>query len=261
MKKILIFFKGIFRKFFGKKLILSDLVYQLKEVDTEKVFDEIEVGDIVFAAMPFSLKILKKIRKNHRVRPYIIAKKDMSGVYVYGGTSKFKSYFSDNFILSSYSYNVWKDGIIKLNKMYYIPKNNIIKYLDSLSLDDVLKINDSICKRKNKKLSIIDLNFKINEHCLIRKEDKLYFIYKIINSVAKVFEVNEKPTKISIPFKNKQYYVDYKKIKEINIDDGYILVSSSFLSIYKKIEYRLNKKKKKILKNLILILSINFYLM
>ena len=70
LKTILNYLKNLFKK---KELSLTDLVPQLKDIDHDKLFEQIRPGDIVFGIT--RCDNLEKIEESHRIRPFIVAKK------------------------------------------------------------------------------------------------------------------------------------------------------------------------------------------
>lgn len=83
LKTILNYLKNLFKK---KELSLTDLVPQLKDIDHDKLFEQIRPGDIVFGIT--RCDNLEKIEESHRIRPFIVAKKKGNSIYAYSGTSK-----------------------------------------------------------------------------------------------------------------------------------------------------------------------------
>ena len=70
------------------RLTLEKLVPDVRKIDTDDLIRGIEPGDIVTAAMNVPLDVLAGIPKDHRIRPYIIAKKENGKLYGYCGTSR-----------------------------------------------------------------------------------------------------------------------------------------------------------------------------
>lgn len=129
LKRILNFLKNIFKK---KEPSLIDLVPQLKDIDHDKLFKEIRPGDIVFGVT--RTDNLEKLGQRHRIRPFIVAKKEKNFVYAYSGTSQ-KSDLNKHYLLNKDNYHFTKNTYFYLNTCYEIDKNELLYIVDSLKVN------------------------------------------------------------------------------------------------------------------------------
>ena len=53
-----------------------------------KLMNVLQPGDLVWSKMPLSRKELKKIEKEHQVRPYLVVDKSLFFIYAYQSSSK-----------------------------------------------------------------------------------------------------------------------------------------------------------------------------
>ena len=135
LKRILNYLKNIFKK---KEPSLIDLVPQLKDIDHDELFKEIRPGDIVFGVT--RTDNLEKLGQSHRIRPFIVAKKEKNFIYAYSGTSK-KSDLNKHYLLNKDNYHFTKNTYFYLNTCYEIDKNELLYIVDSLKINHMNEIN------------------------------------------------------------------------------------------------------------------------
>ena len=205
-KKVIQFFKRLFHR--KKKYTLEQIVPDYKHIDTEQLFEEVKPGDIIFALTPGSYERLKRLGLKHRIRPYIIAKKEKDYLIGYCGSSSKRDY-KLSFDLTTNYYQVKKDGVINFDKKIKIPKKHIYSIIDHLTTIDILKINDQLSCNKKKELIVIEKEYVDGQ--VIRRNEELYWIYKYNeNDSSQVYLLNkiEAPKKITIAYQQSLYTFD-----------------------------------------------------
>lgn len=228
-------------------LPLSNLIPKLAEVDQDKLFDEIEAGDVVIATTSGNYEKLSKIKKNHQLRPYIIANKKENCLIGYCGTSKDRTYKSTFKLLSS-EYDISKDGNINIGTYQKIHKDMLVSIQDHLSMMDILKINDTIWNtNSNKAKGYIEAERHYCEGQIIRKDNRLYYIYSL-NSTATIIYKLHKVTehkKIIINYYGQMYSLYYQQPIECDSLDAYVPTAVISTSIRDEIRKMNNQQKKK----------------
>lgn len=238
LKRILNFLKNIFKK---KEPSLIDLVPQLKDIDHDKLFKEISPGDIVFGVT--RTDNLEKLGQSHRIRPFIVAKKEKNFVYAYSGTSQ-KSDLNKHYLLNKDNYHFTKNTYFYLNTCYEIDKNELLYIVDSLKVKHMNEINLRLRKRRN---TLIDSAHCFREGNIIKDGHNLYYIHKFDskNNKAKIYKlVEDKNGEIKL---NRSRYRLCNKHIETFLNNAYHIVSEKKYST--EIKTRNNNKKESTFKN------------
>ncbi len=186
-----------------------------------KVFNTVNVGDVVYCLMPLDDHILRKIEKDHRIRPYVIIdKKDDHLIGFQCSTSyipKGPKYYSHTLYASKYLKK--RDSYIDLTKTCVIPYQNIRSYFETVSLDDQATINkklDILAKKRG-----TDLRFDVKTvPCsgdVIEANGRTYYVHEIkVGRMVVIPTVNQRPRNY-IYLKN-GFYLDMKKVTTIRLD-------------------------------------------
>ena len=238
------FLKKIWHRIRYGKLTVEKLVPSLKGVDKDDLYKGIEPGDIITAAMNLPLDVLADIPADHRVRPYIVARKDNGKLFGYCGTSSFdaKKSKSKIYYLSSKKYNVWKNGYIKLNKSYFIPKDHLLEKNDTLNPRDIDRINMMIQKQRDPKCPAIDVYTGIKNGDVISKGESMYYVYSIETDESLLYTLLKQKSAIPVEFKGLMRYINPgvpKKAKNLN---GYTVIGYLPITVKRKIDHYLDSK-------------------
>lgn len=238
------FLKKIWYRIRYGKLTVEKLVPSLKGVDKDDLYKSIEPGDIVTAAMNLPLDVLAGIPADHRVRPYIIARKDNGKLFGYCGTSSFDAKKSNSkiYYLSSKKYDVWKNGYIKLNKSHFIPKDHLLEKNDTLSPRDIDRINMMIRKQRDPKCSVIDVYTGIKNGDVISKGESMYYVCSVGDDESLLYTLLKQKSAIPVQFRGLQRYINPgipKKVKNFN---GYTMIGYLPIDIKRKINHYLRDK-------------------
>lgn len=235
-----------------KKYCLEDYVPALKSVNRRALYREIQAGDIVNVVNPCcSPSELSHIPKGHRSRPMIVAGKKDGLVYGYCGTSGEEKRFEYCFHLNCKDYAVNKDGKIDLSKLCKVQSNRLIKIVDYLQYKDIMIINEQIYLSKNfLNLPYIEIETPIHENQIIRIQEKLYYLYAMINKESALLYPlhSERTCDLSFVFRGKNYGITLKENIIKRIDKHCIPVATLTENLKKRIDSTkrfLQKREKK----------------
>lgn len=198
------------------------LVPRLKDADSEELFRSVHPGDIVYAAMSLPSEVLETIHPDHRLRPYIIVRKTEDGIIAYGSYSGWMGKKEQiKFNLTPDSYDVKKVGHVILRKADFIPKTNLLQYVDHVSIHDQIKMN-----------MIMDINripaensprFKAHKmlhyNSVIKKDMEYYYIFDRKGNTADVYPLTRNKTDIPVRLNGIRWYVDCRNKQRIQLDD------------------------------------------
>lgn len=238
LKRILNYLKNIFKK---KEPSLIDLVPQLKDIDHDKLFKEIRPGDIVFGVT--RTDNLEKLGQSHRIRPFIVAKKEKNFVYAYSGTSQ-KSDLNKHYLLNKDNYHFTKNTYFYLNTCYEIDKNELLYIVDSLKVNHMNEINSKLRSRRK---ILIDSVHYFREGNIIKNDHNLYYIHKFDskNNKAIIYKlVEDKNGEIKL---NLSKYRLCNKMIDTFLNSAYCIVSEKKYSI--EIKAKNKSKNESIFKN------------
>lgn len=261
------------RKISGIKNFLTGKLY----TDYQKqIFDEIKIGEIIYAEMPLKDSKLFEVPEGHRVRPYIVVKKNINSLICYSSSHKepkrskkwqvFKLYKSRNDVFyrkgierKTYSnsyFNLYRTSIIKINK--------IIDFYMSPADGDAQRLERHLMILRNRGLDVEQMNieFSMNEGDLLKEDNYYMFIYSVYNNdiyahpAVKIKEGKYDERYISVKFEKDIYYINYNEQIKIEPEQKkYLWDSLSFseLSLFlekkKGAKYKdINSKKLKLKK-------------
>lgn len=223
------YFSGLFlQKSKKEEYTVYDLVPQLKETDTNELYERIMPGDIIMAVTPKPLEMLSTMDLSHRVRPYIVAKKENNVITAYCGTSNSRASFKCFFDLNRDDYAVSKDGKIRLTKAFEITPDRILSVIDHLSYSDILKINEELYLCSHcRNCQPIDISKEIREGQIIRFEKDLYIAASCIGETVKACRLLPGADGgHSVVHRNNVYHISRKCSFDIPLDS--ILPTASF---------------------------------
>lgn len=150
------------------------------------LFKTIHPGHLVFCRMPVCEDNLVDINNPHRIRPFLIIKKDKEYLYGYAGSTKKKNPKIQYTLKDGHKdkkTGTFSDSYLYLNNVYRIPIQNIKGILKQVSNKDLIQIQRKIQLLKNSDVYHIDLfeniefTFEIGD--IVEYKSSLYFLSKI----------------------------------------------------------------------------------
>ncbi len=150
------------------------------------LFKTIQPGHLVFCRMPVCEDNLVDINNPHRIRPFLIIKKDKEYLYGYAGSTKKKNPKIQYTLKDGHKdkkTGTFSDSYLYLNNVYRIPIQNIKGILKQVSNKDLIQIQRKIQLLKNSDVYHIDLfeniefTFEIGD--IVEYKSSLYFLSKI----------------------------------------------------------------------------------
>ena len=114
--------------------------------------NKVKVGDIIIAKRYDNIIEKYKIKKGHRIGPFIVIYKKGKKLYALSCTSNNKN--SNAYIKLNSTYNFNKETYLNLKDYKIIKNKHFIKIIDKLSKNDLNKVIKK-CKQFNKKQNII----------------------------------------------------------------------------------------------------------
>ena len=151
-----------------------------------KLFQTIQPGYLVFCRMPVCEDNLVDINHPHRIRPYLIIKKDKDYLYGYAGSTKKKNPKIQYTLQDGHKdkeTGAFSDSYLYLNNVYRIPIQNIKGILKQVSSKDLIQIQRKIQLLKNSDVhhivlfENIEFTFEIGD--IVEYNTSLYFLSKI----------------------------------------------------------------------------------
>lgn len=151
-----------------------------------KLFQTIQPGYLVFCRMPVCEDNLVDINHPHRIRPYLIIKKDKDYLYGYAGSTKKKNPKIQYTLQDGHKdkeTGAFSDSYLYLNNVYRIPIQNIKGILKQVSSKDLIQIQRKIQLLKNSDVhhivlfENIEFTFEIGD--IVEYNASLYFLSKI----------------------------------------------------------------------------------
>ena len=217
-----------------------------------KLMNVLQPGDLVWSKMPLSRKELKKIEKEHQVRPYLVVDKSLFFIYAYQSSSKQSSTLNNcqEYRINKYRYKKSKDSYLNLTKVYKIPfyklkkKHNTLNEVDLKNIQKRFKVNKSSYK-------LIE-NIYISEGDVIESENQFYYVYSTDNVYVYCFLIfkkypntGERYEKITI--NNKTYYTNFKVKKYFNRKENLNIVNIAYnMEIDEILEQKKGMKQKEL---------------
>ena len=190
----------------------------------KEIFDKVQVGDMLWCSMPLSRKELKRIDASHRVRPYLVVKKERDFLLCYQSSSKDRKRINNykRYCVDCGKYRNKKTSWIDLTEVKKIKINNIQMEFISLGQIEIKKIEKRICigqNRGNPELIRFDECIYMEEGDVVVRDNKLYYVYDNDNVSVYCFRIQRKMngnTKLkTIKINNKTYYTDFKEFVTI----------------------------------------------
>lgn len=201
---------------------LYRLIPNMRNVDTDALFEDTCEGDILFAVVPVEAEKLAAMKPNSRRRPYLIVKKTEDGVFAYGCALRWNGNEKElTFEPASENSNLKEGTRILLNKSYFIPKTHLSNYLDHLSASDQMRINAilNMCAKSSKTHPRFNSSLKIQANSVIFKGEEHYYICSLEENHALVFPMNMNRKGVPVNFNGMLRYVDVVHGRMIDIDD------------------------------------------
>lgn len=163
----------------------------------EEIFDEIQIGEVIYAKMPFSPEKMEKIPVLHRQRPYIVVGKKKKILIAYPASHKMPNHQDEEYIFRIHSslnkyyhrsgeiFRSWTDSHYDLKKAYHIPIENIIEVFQIPNRSDIQRLERQLIQLKNKGKKVFPMNieFPIREGDVVafEKDDfeefEYYYVY------------------------------------------------------------------------------------
>ena len=206
--------------------ILNNVIKKIEIIKSRKeIFKNIQIGEMVWAKMPLKNKEIKRIEESHRIRPYLVVKKEKNFFLGYQSSSKKREKYNNyqEYCLKKLKYKSKKDSWIDLTNIKKIPLNNIISKYIKLSEIDLKRIEKRIHieeNRENHKVLKFNKAIYIEAGDVIVYNEKLYYAYTDDNVNIYCFEIHKKRKDnqeyMKIIINRKTYYADFKALKVIN---------------------------------------------
>lgn len=191
MKKLKYYIEYIKIKY--NKLISWLLCKPTISNEQTELFESLKPGDIVFASMPFSDRVMASIEKGHRNRPYLVVGKENDRVLAYPcshkkrkGTSKRVTYCLSKDVYKWYSsHGIIKKSIhdswISLEMVHRLPIQNLHYKSMSINEHDKKQIERKIVMiiNQGKRLARFNCAFDIAVGDIVSKGNKRYYVYQV----------------------------------------------------------------------------------
>lgn len=192
---------------------------QLRQKQKE-IFAKTQVGDMLWCSMPLPKEELKKIEIEHRIRPYLVVKKEKNYLLCYQSSSKDRKQMNnyEKYCVKSGKYRNKKTSWLDLSSVKKIEMKNIQLEFIKLNQIDIKKIEKRIGigqNRGNTKLIRFNEPIYIEEGDVVAKEEKLYYVYAEDNVNIYCFKIHKKMDKNQklkrIKINSKIYYTNFKE--------------------------------------------------
>ncbi len=232
----------------SRKIInLYDLCPSLLETDADEVFDSLEEGDIVFAAMPFSVQTLENIDPAHRVRPYAVVRildDGFIGYPLYSGVMGENARHSMK--ITPEDYEVKKECHIVLERVSRIPVEHISNYVDHLSVSDQLRLNMimNAAEMNEKKYPRFHVNTHRTVNSIVNKGMNYYYIYAMDGNNASLVPFTKEKTETPVNYCNMLCYIDRDQKMNVVLDESYQNAGTLTRSVHNSLaRYYTNRRK------------------
>lgn len=209
---------------------------QLRQQQKE-IFTKTQEGDMIWCSMPLSRKELKKIDTSHRIRPYLVVKKEKKFLLCYQSSSKKRECMNnyEKYCVNSGKYRNKNASWIDLTDVKKIRIKNIRLEFIKLSQIDIKKIEKRISIGQNKgNAQLIRFNIPIHIEIgdVISQESNLYFVYGEDNVNIYCFRIQKKINKNrkleKIKINHKTYYTNFKELKRIKRNENIKIVNIAY---------------------------------
>lgn len=231
-------------KYFLKRLTGHD---KNKDIN---IFNSVKPGDSVFCLMPLGDHILKKIDKDHRIRPYVIIGKREDKLIAFSCSTSFipKGPKYSYHTLDGKTYGEDRDSYVDLTKTYVIPISNIRSFFHSLKIEDQMIINKKLDMLKNKR-SATDMRLSVRVHPsigdIIAYDDGSYYIFEINRENLKAIKtVNQLPSHYVDLHNN--FFLDLDKIITIDKDQDFKYIGMSGNTYQELLKKRLRQNSREV---------------
>lgn len=201
--------------------------------EQEEIYNKIESGDIVFCTMPYSREKLEQIPEGHRIRPYVIAKKEDHMLYGYYCTTKkredilpWKQYvFTEEAIKYVDKIPELASSYVRLEYIVAIPACNIEYWVRSTKAFEREQMNRRVyCGRNHRKKASLLLTLeplsepKLREGDVVKIENQFWFLTQF-SSGWKGMKANRggnvRGKVLSIQIDGKQYFIEVDHEEEL----------------------------------------------
>lgn len=215
------------------------------------LFKTIQPGYLVFCRMPVCEDNLVDVQKAHRIRPYLIIKKDKDYLYGYAGSTKKKNPKIQYTLKDGYKdrkTGTFTDSYLYLNNLYRIPIQNIKGILKQVSSKDLIQIQRKIQLLKNSGvhhiefIENIDFIFEIGD--VVEYHTSLYFLSKIQDNKTYGYVCSN--TNGDIELKNMDLFLNTKMERKIKPDPKDLKYLSN-IHINHYVNKQLKKENKEVL--------------
>ena len=213
-------------------------------------YDQIQIGDLVWALMPLKPEELEAIEENHRIRPYLIVAKDETDIYGYYCSSKRNNRYLASYKLDKDIYNHRKNTYVYLTNTYKIPRANFKDIYSHVATYNLMMIERKLMVNSRYIRGLIHFDLSITHQIgdIIRVENKLYYIYQIDNTNIYTYQAKFNRDN------HFRYDINFATTKIFNAKGTYELVNILAPKVINLIDeekrkYKFNKKKKQQTKN------------
>lgn len=198
----------------------------------KKVFDAVEVGDLVYCQMPLSEEKLAGVPEGHKERPYVIVDKDEHFLYGYYCTSQVQNNWNAMYVIYPNEDRIcdsfYKKTYVLFKEMVRIPIVNVRYVMFHLENYEIFQIARRIAlKEKNTEKEI--RNFKgmddalipIKEGDILVKDGQYYYLKEWNKSCSTVYKINKHGVCLKRPGRSffvdvsEQYYISNLSIRDI----------------------------------------------
>ncbi len=211
------------------KQIFNILIRKIKFRQRQKdMFNKTQIGDMLWCMMPLSKKELSKIEKNHRIRPYLVVRKEKNFLLGYQSSSKNREQMNnyETYCINGGKYKNAKDSWLDLTSINKIKMKDIQLEFFKLNEIQIKKIEKRICIGKNRgntQLIRFNASIYIEEGDVIKKDKKLYYVYAEDNVNIYCFRIQKKRKEEQklekIKINRKTYYTNFKELRTIKRND------------------------------------------
>lgn len=212
-----------------KKLLEFFSKFKLSKQPVDDAYNQVKVGDVVWALMPLGKKELANIEEQHQTRPYLVVAKDNDYFYGYYCSTKKKASNLICFKLDKLVYHHKQNTYIYLNHVYKIPCDHFRNVFDTVGMHTLMLIEKRliVISRFIDNLIHFDVNIKYEIGDIIKVNNHLYYIYQVDNSnlyCNKALFQRESCLKYKIDysesqiFKAKDYYELVNVLSKKNIE-------------------------------------------
>lgn len=231
------------------KITFEHYISTLNKDVSLSIFNSAKPGDIIYGPTSYKPSVLEKLEVSHRVRPYIVLRRDGGHLVGFCGTSDIRTDYKLDFKLNKDSYHVSKDGIIDLSSLRNISSTAIVSKVGHLTATDMFKINQIIYSSNldDKETHMFDMSLSLKPGMIISESYSsklLFLVYKTDDTNITLYRLkNNKPSNICIKFNGIKYYINKNEPAKVNKNISCVVLSMNELNTVKTIKYKLDRKK------------------